>query len=263
MSIVDDTKKFEDWLRLRCHVVEEGLLKKHDLMARDQFKFFRSTCYRFARKTRELLPDLGNARPVPSVGDAHVENWGTWRDDEGRLVWGVNDFDDSALLPYTYDLLRLATSAQLSGQVSGSPKDQVATILNGYNDGLSKPGPGFIDVDVPWMADLARHLAPVPSKFKKKLENAKTANPPAEVTEALLDQLPSGAKLIAYHKWQKGEAPWVGRVTWRTPSGAADWWRAKQRPLCRPHGILTRASRKRRPSSSMLRLDDTDPRIPS
>ena len=93
------------------------------------------------------------------------------RDNEGRLVWGVNDFDHSALLPYTYDLLRLATSAQLSGQVSGSPKDQVATILNGYNDGLSKPGPGSIDVDVPWMADLARHLAPVPRRFKKKLEN--------------------------------------------------------------------------------------------
>ena len=115
----------------------------------------------------------------------------------------------------------LATSAQLSGQVSGSPKDQVATILNGYNDGLSKPGPGFIDVDVPWMADLARHLASVPSKFKKKLENAKTANPPAEVTEALLDQLPSGAKLIAYHKWQKGGGSlgrprYVAHAEWRS-----------------------------------------------
>jgi Uncharacterized protein conserved in bacteria (DUF2252) len=204
MSIVDDTKKFEDWLRRRCHVVEEGLREKHDLMASDQFKFFRSTCYRFARKTRELLPDLGNARLVPSVGDAHVENWGTWRDGEGRLVWGVNDFDDAALLPCTYDLLRLAASARLSGQVSGSPKDQASAILNGYNDGLSKPGPQFIDIDVPWMEDLARHLAPSPSKFKKKLDKAKTANPPAEVTEALLDQLPSGSRLIAYHKWQKG-----------------------------------------------------------
>ena len=204
MSIVRATEKFEDWLRLRCHVVEKGLHDKHDLMARDPFKFFRSTCYRFARKTCELLPDLGEARHVPSVGDAHVENWGTWRDGEGRLVWGVNDFDDAALLPYTYDLLRLATSARLSGQVIGSPKDQASAILNGYHGGLSKPGPQFIDFAVPWMEDLARHLAPSPSKFKKKLENAKTANPPTEVTEALLDQLPSGSKLIAYHKWQKG-----------------------------------------------------------
>jgi len=32
---------------------------------------------------------------VLAVGDLHVENFGTWRDAEGRLIWGVNDFDES------------------------------------------------------------------------------------------------------------------------------------------------------------------------
>src|SRR4051812_7983839 len=108
-------------------------------MADGPFNFFRATCYRFARKLPILLPKLGEAIRVPSVGDAHIANWGTWRDAEGRLVWGVNDFDDAALLPYTYDLLRLTTSARLSGDVAGTPQQQAEAIHAGYRDGLSKP----------------------------------------------------------------------------------------------------------------------------
>jgi len=36
---------------------------------------------------------------VLAVGDLHVENFGTWRDAEGRLIWGVNDFDEAWRLP--------------------------------------------------------------------------------------------------------------------------------------------------------------------
>ena len=49
-----------------------------------------------------------------AVGDIHVENFGTWRDAEGRLVWGVNDFDEAARMPYAIDIVRLATSAVLA-----------------------------------------------------------------------------------------------------------------------------------------------------
>ena len=51
---------------------------------------------------------------MPSVGDLHIENFGTWRDAEGRLVWGVNDVDEACRLPYTNDLVRLGTSAMLA-----------------------------------------------------------------------------------------------------------------------------------------------------
>ena len=47
---------------------------------------------------------------LKGVGDLHVENFGTWRDVEGRLVWGVNDFDEAYALPYTNDLVRLVAS---------------------------------------------------------------------------------------------------------------------------------------------------------
>ena len=54
------------------------------------------------------------------VGDLHVENFGTWRDIEGRLVWGINDFDEVWRLPYTVDLVRLAASAHLAIKSSAS-----------------------------------------------------------------------------------------------------------------------------------------------
>ena len=55
-----------------------------------------------------------DAPRVLSVGDLHLENFGTWRDADGRLAWGVNDFDEAAVMPYVLDLVRLATSIQLA-----------------------------------------------------------------------------------------------------------------------------------------------------
>jgi len=31
---------------------------------------------------------------VLAVGDLHIASFGTWRDGFGRLIWGVDDFDD-------------------------------------------------------------------------------------------------------------------------------------------------------------------------
>ena len=50
-----------------------------------------------------------------AVGDIHIENFGTWRDNDGRLIWGVNDFDEAAEMPYALDLVRLTTSAPSPG----------------------------------------------------------------------------------------------------------------------------------------------------
>lgn len=69
------------------------------------------------------------------MGDLHVENFGTWRDSEGRLIWGVNDFDEANPLPYTNDLVRLAASAEIADatqDLSIKPKDACDAILTGY-----------------------------------------------------------------------------------------------------------------------------------
>ncbi|MBY5585074.1 DUF2252 family protein [Rhizobium leguminosarum] len=91
-------------------------LWKHHRMARAPFMFFRATCFRFARKVANILPDLSGAPHVTCVGDANIENWG--QDTEGGLVWGVKDFDEAALLPYNF--LQLATSVHLTSDLLGA-----------------------------------------------------------------------------------------------------------------------------------------------
>ncbi|MEJ0078689.1 MAG: DUF2252 family protein [Alphaproteobacteria bacterium] len=57
-------------------------------MAADPFQFLRATYWRWAETIFKICPDLKRAPHVLAVGDLHVENYGTWRDAEGRLVWG-------------------------------------------------------------------------------------------------------------------------------------------------------------------------------
>ena len=92
MTFREDNAEFEDWLRKRCllngcDVVEADIEYKHDQMASDPFVFLRATFFRWAQRIETLLPELAEAPSVLSVGDTHLENFGTWRDNEGRLVW--------------------------------------------------------------------------------------------------------------------------------------------------------------------------------
>src|SRR5437868_13651106 len=79
-------------------------------LGNDPFSFFRATYYRWTQQFDALDRSLSKAPVVLAVGDLHLENYGTWRDALGRLAWGINDFDEAFPLPYTNDLLRLATS---------------------------------------------------------------------------------------------------------------------------------------------------------
>ena len=117
MDIVESTEKYEDWLRkqLGDEVVEPDLVEKHERMSDGAFTFLRATYWRWAERDPDICSDLASAPKVLAVGDIHVENYGTWRDNEGRLVWGVNDFDEAAVMPYALDLVRLATSAFFRG----------------------------------------------------------------------------------------------------------------------------------------------------
>jgi uncharacterized protein (DUF2252 family) len=110
MPLMKVNAKYEDWLRGECDLVKENLKRKNVRMRRNSFVFLRSTYLRWARSIEEICPALFAAPSVLAVGDIHVENFGTWRDADGRLVWGVNDFDEAAVMPFTLDLPRPATS---------------------------------------------------------------------------------------------------------------------------------------------------------
>ena len=147
MNIVKATRQFEEWLAQRTTIVKKDLRFKHSNMQEAVFPFFRATYYRWAQMWTKVCPELAKAPQVLAVGDLHIENFGTWRDLEGRLIWGVNDFDEAHPLAYTNDLVRLAVSAHLASQAKHLPleqKDICDAILDGYRDGLQDHGRPFV-----------------------------------------------------------------------------------------------------------------------
>jgi hypothetical protein len=147
MKIQKATARYETWLAGHLTIVEPDLEFKHDQMAAALFPFLRATYYRWAQIWAEVCGDVASAPEVLAVGDLHVENFGTWRDAEGRLVWGINDFDEAWRLPYTNDLARLAASAQLAisaNHLCIAMKDATLAILDGYRESLTAGGRPFV-----------------------------------------------------------------------------------------------------------------------
>src|SRR2546423_13500871 len=119
IGIVAATTRYEAWLAERIPLVKPDLELKHHAMSAGIFPFLRATFYRWAARWRALVGDVAAAPTVLAVGDVHVENFGTWRDAEGRMVWGGNDFHEAWPLPYPNDLVRLAASAPVGRRVDG------------------------------------------------------------------------------------------------------------------------------------------------
>jgi uncharacterized protein (DUF2252 family) len=77
MSFRKDNDEYEDWLAKQCDVVEEDITYKHHRMKKSAFIFLRATYFRWPKKIPTLCPELMDAPQVLSVGDLHLENFGT------------------------------------------------------------------------------------------------------------------------------------------------------------------------------------------
>lgn len=196
MNIVKATRKFESWLGEQTTIVRNDIRLKHQAMSRSEFSFFRATFYRWIQVWQDICPELAHAPRVLAVGDLHVENFGTWRDVEGRLIWGVNDFDEAALLGYTVDLVRLAVSAMLAireGHLSIGGSEACSAILDGYNQSLLEGGrPYVLEEDHGWLRELATGELRDPVRFWEKMESlpAIRAEVPKSVRRLLEQAMP-------------------------------------------------------------------------
>src|ERR1019366_5805746 len=147
MKIQKATARYEEWLAKQLTIVPADLEHKHEQMSAALFPFMRATYYRWAQIWPEVCGGLVSAPVVLGVGDLHVENFGTWRDSEGRLFWGINDFDETWRLPYTHDLVRLAASAHIAiseNHLALDLKNAAAAILEGYSESLGGGGRAFV-----------------------------------------------------------------------------------------------------------------------
>ncbi len=197
MKIFKATHKYEAWLRKELDVFEDDLALKAHLLTQDPFTFLRGTFYRWMQLFPDVCKKAAAAPVVLSMGDLHVANFGTWRDARDELIWGINDFDEAPLLPYTQDLIRLATSVALASEtqrLSISLAEACDAISDGYWDGLEKGGEPFVvDADRDWLRKAyvkSEHLA---EKYWERLNQcpASEKEAPLEVRSMLEASLPS------------------------------------------------------------------------
>lgn len=198
MEIVEATKAYERWMGTHLPIIRRDLDLKHKQMAASPFSFLRATFYRWAQVWPEACPDLAEAPALLTVGDLHVENFGTWRDAEGRLVWGINDFDEAARMPYTIDLVRLATSAVLAraaGNLTITPVHACEGILKGYAAAIGRGGDPFVLEEKHYaLRQLAMGAERNPVKFWEKMDRGLPVAPPPPKLRALLEsRLPADA----------------------------------------------------------------------
>ena len=65
-------------------------------------------------------------------GDLHAENFGTYMDANGRLIFNVNDFDEAYVGPFTWDLKRFAASVALIGYAKALSDEQITDLVRIY-----------------------------------------------------------------------------------------------------------------------------------
>lgn len=96
--------------------VPELLKLKYQLMAASPFGYFRGAVPVMAADL-SALPNTGILTQI--CGDAHVRNLGAFAAPDGRLVFDINDFDETIRGPFEWDLKRMAASLVLAGRESG------------------------------------------------------------------------------------------------------------------------------------------------
>jgi hypothetical protein len=220
MSFRQVNDEYEEWLATQCAVVTADLAYKHKRMGKNAFVFLRATYFRWAGQIEELCPDLRSAPLVLSVGDLHLENFGTWRDAEGRLVWGVNDFDEAASIAYPFDLVRLAASARLAPGMAIDNKEAAAAIIEGYGNGLADPRPTLLDEQETWLRPYVACSDEDRRVFWEEVDEYPSAVPPEEVATGLATSLPQNAEIIRFCSRVKGSGGlgrprYVAIAVWR------------------------------------------------
>jgi uncharacterized protein (DUF2252 family) len=106
-------------------------------MAASPFGFYRGSVPLMAADLA-LLP---NTKILAQIcGDAHVRNLGAFEAPDGRLIFDVNDFDETVEGPWEWDVKRLAASLILAGREAGNTergaRDAVLTFMRSYREGM-------------------------------------------------------------------------------------------------------------------------------
>ncbi|XKK41798.1 DUF2252 domain-containing protein [Nocardiopsis sp. ARC36] len=105
-------------------------------MAASPFAFYRGSASLFYSDVASMEDPWADDRTsrVWIQGDLHAENFGTYMDSTGRLVFDVNDFDEAYLGHFTWDVLRFVSSIALMGWQKALSDEDIGAIVPCYVD---------------------------------------------------------------------------------------------------------------------------------
>lgn len=106
-------------------------------MGTDAFAFYRGTA---AIQAADLAAAPTTGAEVVICGDAHLANFGVYLSPENAMVFDINDFDESTVGPWEWDVKRMLASVVLAGRSLGLPRERIRELTeaaaNAYRNGL-------------------------------------------------------------------------------------------------------------------------------
>lgn len=115
------------------HLGPEKRRLKYEQMMESPFRFYRGSAYLFYYDTTKMPFSFHTDEDKPTwiQGDLHMENFGAFQNENGEIVYDVNDFDEGYIGSYLYDVLRMSVSIALYAETQGlSIKEQKGRIYN-------------------------------------------------------------------------------------------------------------------------------------
>jgi uncharacterized protein (DUF2252 family) len=147
--------------------VPELVPVRHGRMLVSPFTFYRGAALPMAA---DLASTPTSGLRVQLCGDAHLSNFGAFASPERRLVFDVNDFDETLPGPFEWDVKRLAASLAVAGRDNGYPAKARRKIALAAAEGYRTAMRGFAQqpfLDV-WYAHLA--IEPALSEFRSQIK---------------------------------------------------------------------------------------------
>jgi len=119
--------------------ISELLPIRHGRMLKSPFMFYRGAALNMAADLA-TTPLMGTH--AQACGDAHLLNFGIYATPERRLVFDVNDLDETLPAPWEWDVKRLATSFVLACRSNGlgeaDARDSVLACVRSYREHMTK-----------------------------------------------------------------------------------------------------------------------------
>ena len=147
--------------------VPELVPVRHGRMLVSPFTFYRGAALPMAA---DLATTPASGLLVQLCGDAHLSNFGAFASPERRLVFDVNDFDETLPGPFEWDVKRLAASLTVAGRDNGFPAKACRKIAVAAGEGYRTAMRGFAEqtfLDV-WYAHV--DIEPVLAQFRSQVK---------------------------------------------------------------------------------------------